>query len=233
VTTAETNIVALDGAVSDLEAAVVVGANSVDLTSPSTTGIVGFSDSTGTRQLYMTEQFGGTIIVNSTLQPRGNVQVFDDSYSPIRLVFGVTNSTATATFNDPVTNSAYVTLTGGTKTLRVHSDATLDCDGAATFASTVSSAFASSIRQGTSTVSTSTGGTSYTYGGFTYKEFVYAIGFGYTFASAPRVHVTTSSASPSIVRVSATDVTTTGFNLRILDANDPSTSVSTEWLAIL
>jgi hypothetical protein len=221
----------LDARVTDLEDAVVVGANSVDLRSPSTTGLVGFQDSTGTRQVYMTEEFNSTVIVNPTLQARGNLQVYDATYSPIRLVFGVVNNTATATFSDPATNSAYVTLTGGTKTLRVHPGATLDCDGSATFASTITSSWSSSFRQGTATTTTSTSDTQCTTG-FTYREHTKSVDFSYTFASAPRVYVNLSTQSASIVRVSATNVTTTGFTLRCLDVDAP-TYLEVQWLAVL
>jgi hypothetical protein len=179
----------------------------------------------------MSEQFSSTVIVNPTLQPRGNLQVFDSTYNPIRLVFGVVNNTATATFSDPATNSTYVTLTGGTKTLRVHPGATLDCDGSATFASTITSSWSSSFRQGTVTTTTSTSDTQYTTG-FTYREHTKSVDFSYTFASAPRVYVNLSTQSASIVRVSATNVTTTGFTLRALDVDAP-TYLEVQWLAVL
>jgi hypothetical protein len=176
-----------------------------------TTGNVDFEEN-GTAWMFYAQPNGALVLSPPiAVQSRGRHD-FYDSTPPLSLLARFDGDAGTITFQ---------------------AGKTFTCNATATFASTVSSAFASSIRQGTSTVSTSTGGTSYTYGGFTYKEFVYAISYGYTFSSAPRVHVTTSSASPSIIRVSATDVTTTGFNLRILDANDPSTSVSTEWLAIL
>jgi hypothetical protein len=147
------------------------------------------------------------------------------------LVFGITNSTATATFSDPATNSTYVTLTGGTKTLRVHSDATLDCDGAATFASTITSSWSSSFRQGTVSSTTSTSDTQYTTG-FTYREHVLSVSFSYTFASAPRVYVNKATQSASVISVCATNVTTTGFTLRALDVDAP-TYFEVQWLAVL
>jgi hypothetical protein len=182
----------------------------------------------------MTEQFNNTVIVEPTLQPRGNLQVYDATYSPIRLVFGVINNTATVTFSDPATNATYITATGGTKTLRVLPGATLDCDGSATFASAATSAFSSSIKQGTATVSTTTGGVVVNLpGGASFKRFTYAITFPQAFASPPQVYLTLASNTPTIKTHACSNITATGFDAHVDDYDDPTSNVVVQWLAIL
>jgi hypothetical protein len=120
---------------------------------------------------------------------------------------------------------------GDAGTITFQPGKTFTCNAATTFASTITSSWSSSFRQGTATATTSTSDTQYTTG-FTYREHVVVVPFGYTFASAPRVYVNKATQSASVISVCATNVTTTGFTLRALDVDAP-TYFEVQWLAVL
>jgi hypothetical protein len=220
----------LDARTTALEAAVDINGNNVEIASPNTSGQVGFSDSLGNLVYYYTEAFG-TMVSTAKVQYRSDLTVFDPGYTPIRQIFQVSVTNNRVQINDSATNANYVEATGSNKTLTVKSGATLNVAGAATFASTITSSWTSSFRQGTATATTSTSDTQYTTG-FTYREHVVVVPFGYTFASAPRVYVNKATQSASVISVCATNVTTTGFTLRALDVDAP-TYFEVQWLAVL
>jgi hypothetical protein len=220
----------LDARTTALEAAVDINGNNVEITSPNTSGQVGFSDSLGNLVYYYTEAFG-TMVSTAKVQYRSDLTVFGPGYTPIRQIFQVSVTNNRVQINDSATNANYVEATGSNKTLTVKSGATLNVAGSATFASTITSSWTSSFRQGTATATTSTSDTQYTTG-FTYREHVVVVPFGYTFASAPRVYVNKATQSATVISVCATNVTTTGFTLRALDVDAP-TYFEAQWLAVL
>jgi hypothetical protein len=171
------------------------------------------------------------MVSTAKAQYRDDFIVYDPGYTPVRQLFNASVSSNRVQINNPVDNTNYVEATGSDKTLTVKSGATLNVAGAATFASTITSSWSSSFRQGTATTTTSASDTQYTTG-FTYREHVLSVPFGYTFASAPRVYVNKATQSASIISVCATNVGTTGFTLRALDVDAP-TYVEVQWLAVL
>jgi hypothetical protein len=110
---------------------------------------------------------------------------------------------------------------------------TFTCNATATFASAATSAFSSSIKQGSATVSTSTGGVQHSFGGSSFKRFTYSISFPQAFSAPPQVYLTLASNSPSIKTHACSNITASGFDAHVDDYQDPTTGVVVQWLAIL
>jgi hypothetical protein len=179
---------------------------------------------------------------NVTLNTTGNVD-FEENGTPwmfyaqpnAALVFSPPTATQSRGRHDFYDGTPPLSLMarfdGDAGTITFQPGKTFECNAAATFASAITSSFSSSFRQGTATTTTSASDTQYTTG-FTYREHVLSVPFGFTFASAPRVYVNKATQSATVISVCATNVTTTGFTLRALDVDAP-TYFEAQWLAVL
>jgi hypothetical protein len=168
---------------------------------------VGLANSTGASQFYWWGQFN-TLLAEGNMQCRGNV------------IFAVLDGTV----------QTYAQALPASKTFQITNIGTLSVLGTATFANDITAPNVPRIKQGAAIVTT--GGTSYTKGGFTYQESTHAVTFGYTFSTEPRVHVTLDGVRPTIMNVAVSGISTTGFTLRVIDAEAPKT-ITVQWLAVL